>query len=144
MVQANRAQRQAGSVVGLHYHLHQADYWTVPVGQARIVLHDLRQGSPTDGATLLMDLTAENALGVERARAVRARPVEPPAGRYRAGLETPRRPAAMKVTALAGGVGAARMLNGLVSVLPPASVTAIVNTADDMVLHGLYISPDID
>lgn len=64
MVQANRAERQAGSIVGLHYHLHQADYWTVPVGQARVVLHDLRQGSPTDGATLSMDLSAENALGV--------------------------------------------------------------------------------
>jgi dTDP-4-dehydrorhamnose 3,5-epimerase len=64
MVQANRAERQAGSVVGLHYHLHQADYWTVPVGQARVVLHDLREGSSTDGATLSLDVTADNALGV--------------------------------------------------------------------------------
>ena len=56
MVQANRADRQAGSVVGLHYHLHQADYWTVPRGLARVVLHDLRTGSPTDGATLALDL----------------------------------------------------------------------------------------
>lgn len=64
MVQSNRAERRAGSVVGLHYHLHQADYWTVPVGRARVVLHDLRVGSPTDGATLCMDLSADNALGV--------------------------------------------------------------------------------
>jgi dTDP-4-dehydrorhamnose 3,5-epimerase len=56
MVQANRADRQAGCVVGLHYHLHQADYWYVPFGRARIVLHDLRAGSPTDAATLTLDL----------------------------------------------------------------------------------------
>ncbi|MGC1511456.1 MAG: dTDP-4-dehydrorhamnose 3,5-epimerase family protein [Acidimicrobiales bacterium] len=58
MVQANRGDRQAGSVVGLHYHLHQADYWYVPFGLARVVLHDLRSGSPTDGATLTLDLGA--------------------------------------------------------------------------------------
>ena len=52
MIQGNRADRQAGCVVGLHYHLHQADYWYVPFGAARVVLHDLRAGSPTDGATL--------------------------------------------------------------------------------------------
>jgi LPPG:FO 2-phospho-L-lactate transferase len=45
---------------------------------------------------------------------------------------------------LAGGVGAARLLRGLVEVVPPDDVTAIVNTGDDMVLHGLAISPDID
>jgi LPPG:FO 2-phospho-L-lactate transferase len=48
------------------------------------------------------------------------------------------------VTALAGGVGAARLLAGLVQVVDPASITAVVNTGDDMVLHGLHISPDID
>jgi LPPG:FO 2-phospho-L-lactate transferase len=48
------------------------------------------------------------------------------------------------VTVLAGGVGAARLLSGLVRVVPPAGVTAVVNTGDDMVLHGLAISPDID
>ena len=52
MIQGNRADRQQGCVVGLHYHLHQADYWYVPTGGARVVLHDLREGSPTDGATL--------------------------------------------------------------------------------------------
>ena len=56
MVQGNRGDRQQGAVVGLHYHLHQADYWYVPYGTARVVLHDLRQGSPTDGATLMLDL----------------------------------------------------------------------------------------
>ena len=56
MVQGNRGNRQAGAIVGLHYHLHQADYWYVPAGSARVVLHDLREGSPTDGATLTIDL----------------------------------------------------------------------------------------
>ena len=56
MIQGNRSNRQAGSVVGLHYHLHQADYWYVPEGRARVVLHDLRDGSPTDGNTLMLDL----------------------------------------------------------------------------------------
>jgi dTDP-4-dehydrorhamnose 3,5-epimerase len=58
MVQGNRGDRQEGSVVGLHYHLHQADYWYVPSGRARVVLHDLREGSPTEFATLTVDLGA--------------------------------------------------------------------------------------
>ncbi len=48
------------------------------------------------------------------------------------------------LVALAGGVGAARLLTGAVQVVDPAEVVAIVNTGDDMVLHGLHISPDID
>jgi dTDP-4-dehydrorhamnose 3,5-epimerase len=56
MIQGNRGNRVAGCLVGLHYHLHQADYWYVPFGHARVVLHDLRQGSPTDGATQMFDL----------------------------------------------------------------------------------------
>ena len=58
MIQANRADRRANSIVGLHYHLHQADYWYVPFGRARVVLHDLRNGSRTDGATQTIDLGA--------------------------------------------------------------------------------------
>lgn len=49
-----------------------------------------------------------------------------------------------KVTCLAGGVGAARILQGVVRVVSPEDVTVIVNTGDDMVLYGLNISPDID
>jgi dTDP-4-dehydrorhamnose 3,5-epimerase len=56
MVQGNRGDRQRGALVGLHYHLHQADYWYVPFGTARVVLHDLRVGSPSDCATLTIDL----------------------------------------------------------------------------------------
>ena len=48
------------------------------------------------------------------------------------------------LTALAGGVGAARLLRGLVEVVPPEDITAIVNTGDDVVLHGLHVSPDLD
>jgi dTDP-4-dehydrorhamnose 3,5-epimerase len=64
MIQANRADRQAGALVGLHYHLHQADYWYVPFGTARVVLHDLREGCPTDGATLELELSGDNHHGV--------------------------------------------------------------------------------
>ena len=48
------------------------------------------------------------------------------------------------VTVLAGGVGAARFLAGLVRVHPPSQVYVIGNTGDDTVLHGLHISPDLD
>ena len=48
------------------------------------------------------------------------------------------------LVALCGGVGAARMLSGLALVVPPDDITAIVNVGDDMVLHGLHISPDLD
>ncbi len=50
----------------------------------------------------------------------------------------------MRVTALAGGVGAGKFLRGLVRAVPPADVTVIVNTADDISMHGLHISPDLD
>lgn len=45
---------------------------------------------------------------------------------------------------MAGGVGAAKFMRGLIEVHDPASCTAVVNVADDFVLHGLRISPDID
>ena len=48
------------------------------------------------------------------------------------------------ITVLAGGVGAARFLRGLIQVTDATSITAVVNTADDTELHGLSISPDID
>jgi LPPG:FO 2-phospho-L-lactate transferase len=48
------------------------------------------------------------------------------------------------LTALAGGVGAARFLAGLAAVVDPSTITAIVNTGDDFELHGLAISPDLD
>jgi LPPG:FO 2-phospho-L-lactate transferase len=48
------------------------------------------------------------------------------------------------VTVLSGGVGAARLLRGMVAAVRPESVTAIVNVGDDTELHGLCISPDLD
>jgi LPPG:FO 2-phospho-L-lactate transferase len=48
------------------------------------------------------------------------------------------------VVALAGGVGAARFLDGLTRVIPPQRVFIIGNTADDAEIHGLHISPDLD
>lgn len=48
------------------------------------------------------------------------------------------------ILALAGGVGAARMLQGLVAAAPGADITAVVNTGDDTVVHGLHVSPDLD
>jgi len=45
---------------------------------------------------------------------------------------------------LAGGVGAARFLRGLVQVADPADVTVVVNTGDDETFHGLHVSPDLD
>jgi LPPG:FO 2-phospho-L-lactate transferase len=48
------------------------------------------------------------------------------------------------IVALAGGVGAARFLGGLVRVVDPARVWVIGNTADDTEMHGLHISPDLD
>ena len=48
------------------------------------------------------------------------------------------------IVTLAGGVGAARFLKGLCLVRNPRELVAVINTADDIVLHGLHISPDID
>ena len=45
---------------------------------------------------------------------------------------------------LAGGVGAARFLRGLLRVVPPSDVVAVVNVGDDVELHGLWVSPDLD
>jgi LPPG:FO 2-phospho-L-lactate transferase len=50
----------------------------------------------------------------------------------------------VKVVALAGGVGAGKFLRGLVRAVPPVDVTAVVNTADDLDVHGLRVCPDLD
>ena len=50
----------------------------------------------------------------------------------------------MKITALAGGIGASKFLLGLASVLPPEDITIIANTGDDIELFGLRVCPDID
>ena len=61
-------------------------------------------------------------------------------GRTTARLRSP----AVRIVVIAGGVGAARFLRGLVEVVDPGEITAIVNTGDDTVFHGLHVSPDLD
>jgi LPPG:FO 2-phospho-L-lactate transferase len=50
----------------------------------------------------------------------------------------------MRIAALAGGVGASKLLLGLAKAIDPGSLSIIVNTGDDLSLHGLEISPDLD
>jgi LPPG:FO 2-phospho-L-lactate transferase len=50
----------------------------------------------------------------------------------------------MKVTALAGGVGGAKLLVGLARAVGEENLTAIVNTGDDAVIYGVHVSPDVD
>ena len=50
----------------------------------------------------------------------------------------------MKIVALAGGVGASKLLVGMTRVMDARALTIVVNTGDDIVLHGLSISPDLD
>ncbi|MGD0673903.1 MAG: 2-phospho-L-lactate transferase [Polyangiaceae bacterium] len=50
----------------------------------------------------------------------------------------------MNIVALSGGVGGARLLDGLAHALPKGAMTAIVNTGDDFVHLGLHVSPDLD
>ena len=50
----------------------------------------------------------------------------------------------MKLAVLAGGVGGARFVQALTETIEPREVTVIANVGDDLELHGLYISPDLD
>jgi LPPG:FO 2-phospho-L-lactate transferase len=50
----------------------------------------------------------------------------------------------LKIVALAGGVGGAKLAHGFAQILPPENLTVIVNTGDDFEHYGLYISPDLD
>jgi LPPG:FO 2-phospho-L-lactate transferase len=50
----------------------------------------------------------------------------------------------LKITALAGGVGGAKLAHGLAQILSPEELTIIVNTGDDFEHYGLYICPDLD
>src|SRR5437868_7725471 len=51
---------------------------------------------------------------------------------------------ASQIVALAGGVGGAKLADGLARCLPPGALTVIVNTGDDLTHYGLNISPDLD
>jgi len=50
----------------------------------------------------------------------------------------------MKLVALAGGTGAAKLLRGLARIIDPRDLTVIVNTGDDAEIWGLHVSPDLD
>jgi LPPG:FO 2-phospho-L-lactate transferase len=50
----------------------------------------------------------------------------------------------MKVVALAGGIGAGKFLRGMARVVPADDLTVVLNVADDIVVHGLHVSPDPD
>lgn len=50
----------------------------------------------------------------------------------------------MRIVALAGGVGASKLLFGLARAVPPCELTIVVNTGDDIEMHGLTICPDLD
>src|SRR5215475_3931152 len=50
----------------------------------------------------------------------------------------------LRIVALAGGVGGAKLAHGLANVLPPENLTVVVNTGDDFMRYGLAISPDLD
>src|SRR5439155_1622855 len=54
------------------------------------------------------------------------------------------RPRDMRLTAIAGGTGAAKLLRGLAAAVPRTSLTVIGNTRDDAEIWGLHVSPDLD
>jgi LPPG:FO 2-phospho-L-lactate transferase len=54
------------------------------------------------------------------------------------------RPGSRRIAVLAGGIGGARFLRGLRAACPDDHITAVVNTGDDVTLHGLRICPDLD
>jgi dTDP-4-dehydrorhamnose 3,5-epimerase len=62
--QANRSDSVAGVLRGLHYHFNQIDYWYAPKGRIRVGLADLRQGSPTYGATQVLEIGDGHDIGV--------------------------------------------------------------------------------
>ncbi|HEY7438806.1 MAG TPA: dTDP-4-dehydrorhamnose 3,5-epimerase [Acidimicrobiia bacterium] len=70
MIQGNRADRSADTLVGLHYHRFQADYWYVPFGKVLAALHDLRASSPTRGKSLTVQLDGVDHRGLYIPRGV--------------------------------------------------------------------------
>lgn len=64
MVQGNVSFSKTGALRGMHYHLRQADFWLAPSGHVRAALFDLRRGSPTRGASQLLDLGEAYPVGV--------------------------------------------------------------------------------
>lgn len=63
-IQGNRSDSKAGVLRGLHYHLHQVDYWYVPSGMIRVGMADLRPSSSTFRATMTLEIGENNPVGV--------------------------------------------------------------------------------
>src|SRR2546423_3534065 len=70
MVQGNCSFSHAGVLRGMHYHLKQADFWSVPVGRVRAAVYDFRPSSPTRGASLVLELGRESPIGLYIPRGV--------------------------------------------------------------------------
>jgi dTDP-4-dehydrorhamnose 3,5-epimerase len=64
MVQGNRSDSIRGTLRGLHYHLHQSDYWYVPYGTIVVALHDLRASAPSSGMSMAFEIGTDNEVGV--------------------------------------------------------------------------------
>ena len=64
MIQGNVSFSKTGVLRGMHYHLHQADFWLAPSGHVRAALYDLRASSPTRGASQLLDLGEAHPFGL--------------------------------------------------------------------------------
>src|ERR1700759_3832355 len=79
-----------------------------------------------------------------RAGSFGGRPAMSPRHAARRPAAEPARLSAMRITVLAGGVGASRFLRGLRAAVRDAEITVIGNTGDDITLYGLRVCPDLD
>lgn len=64
VIQTNCSYSQTHVLRGLHYHLHQVDYWFAPQGTIRVALVDLRRSSPTRGASQTLEIGEDNPMGL--------------------------------------------------------------------------------
>jgi dTDP-4-dehydrorhamnose 3,5-epimerase len=64
MIQGNCSYSNAGVLRGMHYHLKQADFWSVPVGRVRAALYDFRPSSRTKGASQVVEMGRDSPLGL--------------------------------------------------------------------------------
>lgn len=64
VIQANRSDSRKNVLRGLHFHLHQVDYWYPAFGRLQVALYDLRRGSPTRGAREVFEIGESEPMGV--------------------------------------------------------------------------------
>lgn len=64
IIQGNRSHSAAGVLRGLHYHHHQVDYWQLLAGTIRVALADLRSWSPTYRSVEVIDIDADDPIGL--------------------------------------------------------------------------------